>query len=227
MARVTGTPQYFGIGGVANPAGQSINVPADAQACAVWWEGYDSQGDTLATLSLTGADAFTIRHDVPTSGDVSCGGMAVALVNTTGSQTIDWSWDGTPEYGPGVHVCFLADIDTANLVRDSDIAVTGDAVNATVTIDSSVTDCVVGLDSRYSPANTEIPPNATGWTSLSTGIVVNRGSRLRQLDSPGATSTINSEDDSYATVILASFRNAPIANVVAKKALHVLNMMRH
>lgn len=214
MAVVTGTPVFFGLSGL-NPAGQSITVPSDAQYCvfmsSAWHQGVASA--LLDTISLTGADAFTIVvNEQWGTSDRDNISIAIAKVNSTGSQTIDWSWTTAPTEGPGVFVFFVKDADATTPVRDSGFAF-GDSSDTAVTAsaDSTTSDLVIGYESRYASSGTELPPNETGWTSLQTGVFTLLGARIRSVDSPGASITTITDQGGagyYPKLGIVSIRNA-------------------
>src|SRR5690606_30739411 len=158
---VTGSALTFDLEG-NNPPGQSVNVPADAQAYAFFWHIFTfTTGLQLDTLSLAGLSATHLQRIPTNNGDDGCG-VSAGLVPATGSQTLDWSWTAGHSIvgGPTVGVVWVKGIDTDDPYRDSDAAVfTAPGGARSLTLTTEPGDLVVGMVATINEDNN---PNPNG-----------------------------------------------------------------
>ena len=192
------------LGQVASPGAQSITVPADAQVVVVHFACYSASACALS-LASDFAGAFTIEQDSTLD---ECGGVAFAVISSTGSKTITPSWSSAPSEGPIFTVSFIKDVDTAaSFVRDTEILVydTSGAA-ASVALASRDVDLVLALDKHYDTGEA-IPSNPSGWTSILTQGNWDEGARLRSLDSPSdGVNTITSQSTNFSSILTISLR---------------------
>jgi hypothetical protein len=218
-AEVIGTPQTISMGQSATPGAQSVSVPSDAQFAAVFfgmW--YDSGVAALDSLGSDFAGTWSISQANTTT---SCG-VAIAEVTSTGSRTITPVWATSLSQGPAFIVAFLRGVDAADPVRDTDAVTASGSVD--LTIDSAADDLVLCLDAY---AGSSAPDNETGWTSLQTQVLTDTiaiGARLRAADSPGASSTTaTTQNSNFPRLAMASFRAGEVAPPTGRRRVISIN----
>ncbi len=203
-AVLTGTPVAVVWAAGANPAGQSVTIPADATAVYMFWsfDGLDANDHGLASATLGGVSPSQ-TYEIPTAaGYYPATGVAVWYNPTTGSQTLDPAWDAAPVEGPTTIVAFVKDGDTTAW-RDADAAHAISSTAVTVTLTTVSGDLVLKYDQRFELS--ESPPAlSAGWTSAQTTGNTDEGARLSYISATGTTQVCNSEDEDYSSVCAIS-----------------------
>lgn len=224
-AEVTGTPVALALGSSATPGAQNITVPADAEGVVIFWAWWKTSPDYgLSSMSSNFSGTFTNGEISGTSNDNALG-ISYADVTSTGSKTITPVWTEAPnEQGPLFIVAFVKGI-AASWVRDVDYDDAGSSSgNASVILDSSTDDLVIGFDFRSAVT---APGNPTGWTSLQTqeNIAV-ISARVRSADSPGAsTTTVDSENEIWSGVSGISIIAAAAAAALTPSRIHPMRFL--
>lgn len=201
MAAVTtGTPIAVTWAAGADPAGQSITIPADATAvvmCASYWESTAGRG--LASATLNGAAPSR-------TGQLTVGQLIIYAPATmyaiwdapaTGSRTLDVAWDAAPYEGPTTLVFFVKDCDVAS-TWDIKLDHNQGSTAVTVTLTTTSGDLCVAFDTREGAA---APANSSGWTSLQTQVNNSYAARLKSISASGSSQIVNSEDEAYSGLI--------------------------
>lgn len=202
MPAIVGTPVV--VQDSSTPVSVSVTVPTGALGVVAFWA-FDrgTNGSTLSTISLTGSGAFTILQNVPTvaASFERCGGVAVANVTSTGSQTLDITLPGPPTQGAQYALVFV-DENVTGIVRASGGANTASTDPLSVTVTTGSGDLVIALDASYNA----VPGTASGWTSQSSGGVYNgQGYRVSTANSPGSSSTtFDAQNESWSVAVVVA-----------------------
>lgn len=224
-AVLTGTPTAIVWAAGANPAGQSITIPADATAVYMFWafDGVDANGHGLASATLNGASPSQ-TFELPTaSGFNPATGVAAWYNPPTGSQTLDPAWDVAPVEGPVCIVAYVKDGNTTSW-RDADADQATSTTAVTVTLTTESGDLVLLFDQHFEAA--EQPPFTQGgsWVSAQTTGNVDEGARLSYISATGTTQVCDGQSEDYSSIVAISIgpftgggggaTAAPIINVV-------------
>jgi hypothetical protein len=221
MAAVpTGTPVEITWAAGADPAGQSITIPADATAVYMFWTFFHAtDGQGLLTATLNGASPNqTLEVATGTPTDASATGVAVWYNPATGSKTLDVAWDIAPSEGSTTAVIFVKDGDTAAW-RDADTDHDETSNAVTVTLTTVVGDLVIKMDQRYDATPDVFPSLSAGWTNKLTGSNVDENFRLSSISATGSTQVCNSEDEAYSTMVAVSIPAAAVVTALIAKSL--------
>jgi len=198
------------LGQVASPGAQNLTVPSDAQAVVVHFSCYAAAAAALS-LSSNFAGTFTIVQD---AGIDEQGGVAFAVVSSTGAKTITPTWGSAPSEGPLFFVSYIKGVDTAaSFVRSIKNQVREDTGTTAATVDlaSRNTDLVIALDKNFNTSETA-PGNPSGWTSVATQGNVDEGGRLRTLDAPNdGKNTITGQTNTYSAIMAIALRGIQTA----------------
>lgn len=210
---VTGTPLAVTWAAGADPAGQSITIPSDATAVYVLWQYYVTSGSgwglSTATLNSDSPDeSFEITGDSVT--EFGATGVAAWYNPSTGSQTLDVSWDSAPTEGPITIVYYTKGGDTTAWT-DADADANTHAVAVSVTLTTDTDELVIKLDTRFDDPDETPPSNTGGWTSGATQGNGQQGARAAHITPSGSTQVCPSEDESYSTIVAVSI--PPAADV--------------
>lgn len=199
-AVLTGTPVAVTWAAGANPAGQSITIPADATAAYMFWSFYTSaDGNGLSNVTLAG-NAPAQTFETPTAATDQTGTGVAAWYNPpTGSQTLDPAWDAAPEEGATCIVVFTKDGDTSAW-RDADADNQDSTTACSVTLTTVSGDLVLKFDQRFGT----VPSLTSGWTNGQTTTNNGEGARLSYISAAGTTQVCASEDDNYSSVCAVS-----------------------
>jgi len=205
--------------GTATPASQSVTVPGDATAAYLFWFYYvASDGSGLSAATLNGnAPAQTFEVPVSTAAFENGTGVAAWYNPATGSQTLDVDWDATPIYGPNCVVVYTKGGDLTAW-RDADGDAASAASNAQITLTTVSGDLLLRFDTRYDASETP-PTNSSGWTSGATGGQVDYGSRFAYKSAGGSSEVLDSEDDSYSSIVAVSIPGAVAPTVPTGRGL--------
>ena len=148
MGSRTGTAQSFNCYDAASGT-ESLTVPNDCTCIVFFWSVYDDNDAlTMSSLSVDG-DSATLHQNVEDdsiAADTNGGGVGTIANPSTGSQTLSWAWSGWTGamYSAGaIHVVYVKDVDTTDLVRDSDFNAAA-AAAADITLTTIATDLVLG-----------------------------------------------------------------------------------
>ena len=204
VVQLTGSAEAITWAAGADPAGQSITIPADATAVYMFWTYWaDSDGAGLATATLNSVSRDAVSELPISTGPGMVGtGVAVWYSCCTGSQTLDIAWDVAPTEGPTTIVVYVKG-GNLSAWRDVDTDQNTDANAVTVTIDSTTNDLVLKYDGRIGAT---APGLSASWTNtLIQENIVTYSARLSSADTSGAATTVcNSENESYSTIICVS-----------------------
>lgn len=201
-AVLTGTPVAVTWAAGADPAGQSVTIPADATAVYMFWAFFTSAaGNGLLSVTLAG-NAPAQTFETPTAAVAQTATGVAAWYNpTTGSQTLDPAWDASPAEGSTCIVVFVKDGDTtAWRAAGADNQDGTTACSVTLTTVSG--DLVLKFDQRFS--GTTPPSLSTGWTNGQTHNNNSESARLSYISATGTTQVCNSEDANYSSVCAIS-----------------------
>lgn len=203
-AVLTGTPVAVVWASGADPAGQSITIPADATAVYMFWtyDGLDANGHGLSSVTLnSAAPDETFEITTLTSYYVATG-VAAWYNPSTGSQTLDVAWDAAPAEGPTTIVAFVKDGNTTGW-RDAQADHKIGTTACTTTVTTVSGDLVIKLDQRYDTLNN--PPSlSSGWTNGQTTDNNSEHSRLSYISASSTTQVCNSENEDYSSVVAIS-----------------------
>lgn len=201
-ATLTGTPVAITWAAGANPAGQSVTIPSDANLVAMGWAFYDGNaGSGLLSATLNGAapDQVSEAVTINTGGlEEVAGGVAVWFNPATGSQTLDPAWDGNPTEGPTTIVAFVKGADTSAL-RDIDSANTTAGTANSVTLTTVSGDLVLKWDQGQTA-----PGTSAGWNSEQTAANNTENMKLSSISASGATQACDSENENFSTIAAIS-----------------------
>ena len=210
-AVLTGTPVAVVWAAGADPAGQSITIPADATAVYMFWTFYHgTAGYGLASVTLAGASPSQTFETPTAATDNTATGVAVWYNPPTGSQTLDPAWGAAPVEGPTTVVAFVKGGDTVAW-RDADAANENGATACTVTLTTESGDLVIKYDQRYD-TGANVPALSAGWTNGATQDNNSEHSRLSYISATGTTQVCNSEDNAYSSVCAVSIPAASVAS---------------
>lgn len=197
--------EVIALGQVASPGAQNVTVPSDAQVVVVHFSRYAASASTLS-LTSNFAGTFTIVQDATIDEG---GGVAFAVISSTGAKTITPSWSSAPSEGPLFFVSYIKDVDTAaGFVRSIQNQVREDTGTTAATVDlaSRDVDLVLALDKTFNASET-VPSNPAGWTSLATQGNVDEAGRLRSLDAPNdGENTITGQTNTYSAILAIALR---------------------
>lgn len=211
-----GSTLTFGIDG-ANPIGQSITVPADAELALFFWSGWSS-GFDLVNVTLGGSPFLVAQKNAGIgTGSLSGHGVAYLANPPTGTQTLDWEWTANPGEGPVVFVHFLSDVDPVDPIRDTDLQrASGTSAVPPAVVDSTESDYVVALVERYNSDPNGAPIGSGQTIDTSPFTFSSRRGALTVEDSPGETSsTITMEGFSWSNITAISVRGTPSSSNVS------------
>lgn len=201
-ATLTGTPTAITWASGSDPAAQNITIPSDATAVYMFWSYYDgAAGNGLASCTLNSASPDQTL-EIPGGGVYTASGVAVWYNPSTGTQSLDPAWDGTPSEGPTTIVAYVKGGDTTAW-RDADAGQDQDTNAVTVTLTTVSGDLVLKYDQRYDGGGTP-PSTSSGWTSAQTTANNGEASRLSYISASGSTQVCDSEDEAWSTVVAVS-----------------------
>lgn len=199
-AVLTGTPVALAWGASADPAGQSVTIPADCTAVYFFW-GYYFNGTGHGILSAT-LNGISFAQTLEVSGTTlaNAGGVVVWYNPATGVQTLDPAWDALPDSrGAFSFVVFVKDGDTTAW-RDAQGQAKDLSTAVSVTLTTSSGDLVIKNDER----DTTPPPSlSAGWTNGNTNSG-NYFERVSYISATGSTQICDAEDESGSTLIAVS-----------------------
>lgn len=213
MAALIGTPVAIAWAAGANPAGQTVNVPAGTTAVYMFWTYFASANNQgLASVTLNGnapAQTFEVPTNTTAGGEPACG-VAVWYNPVSGNQALDPAWDTTPGDGPNTIVVFVQNSDTTAW-RDADGANGEAAAALSVTLDTVSGDLVLKWDSRF---DSTAPALSGGWTNALPQANVNSySSRASFIVASGATQVADAEGESYSGLVAVSIPDAPATGI--------------
>jgi len=201
-ATLTGTPVAIVWGSGANPAGQSMTIPADCTAVYFFGEYYSDGAGTFASATLAG-NAPSQTFEVPQNANGSCGWVAAWYNPPTGSQTLTVAFDDAPTEGPTSIVVFVKGGETSSW-RDADGA-TNTSVAGTTTLSVTLTtvsgDLVLKFDSKFGGT---VPPLSSGWTNAQTQTQGGHSARLSYISATGTSQVANAESEDYSVLVAIS-----------------------
>lgn len=198
-ATLTGTPTAITWGSGANPAGQSITIPADCTAVYFFGDYYSDGAGTFASATLAG-NAPSQTFEVPQNANGNTKWVAAWYNPPTGSQTLAVTFDDAPTEGPTSIVAYVKGGNTTAW-GDADGATNTSAAGTTalsVTLTTSAGDLVLKFDTRFGGT---APSLSAGWTSAQTQSHNSHSARLSYITATGTTQVANSEDESYSSLV--------------------------
>lgn len=199
-ATLTGTPTAVIWASGADPAGQSITIPADATAVYMFWSFWNAtSGSGLSSATLAG-NAPAQTQEKATNGDEPATGVAVWPNPAIGSQTLDVAWDASPTEGPTTIVAYVKDGDTGAW-RDADSASNTLTTPTSVTLTTVSGDLVIKHDQKF--GNTP-PGTSVSWTSAQTQTNNNESARLSHIGATGANQVCDSENEDFSSIVAIS-----------------------
>lgn len=198
-AAITGTPVAITWAAGADPAGQSITIPADATAVYLFWAFWVSvDGAGLSTATLNGAaPAETTQKTV--AGSAPCTGCAAWYAPPTGTQTIDVAWTNAPAEGPVCVVVCVTGSTAGWRNAGTDSNTTTNAVSVSLT--SASGDLVLKFDQLFSAS---VPALSSGWTSQQTTTNNSEAARLSSITASGAATVCDAEGENYSSIAAIS-----------------------
>ena len=210
-AVLTGTPVFIDWGTGANPAGQSITIPADCTEVDEFWRYYSSSSADLVAATLNGV-SYSQVYTEPGNGTQDGRGVIGWYNPATGSQTLDVEWANDPSTNLApTMVAFVKDGDLTAW-RDADAAFAPDVGPVSVTLTTVAGDLVIKNDTSAGSA----PSLSAGWTSGLTATLNSLPARLSYIDATGSSQVCDCEDDFYSTIVAISIPAAapPVAGKV-------------
>ena len=206
-ATVTGTPAAIAWQtATANPTPQNVTVAADATAFYMFWSYYaNASGHGLASATLGGVAADD-TFEVPGTSSLTATGVAVWYNPSTGTKSLDVSWDQAPVEGPTTTVICTKGGDTTAW-RDADGDANTEANAVSVTLTTVAGDLVIKHDQLWNNDTfSTVPSLSAGWTN---GVTFGQSpyvesARLSYIAATGATQVCDSENESYSTVVAIS-----------------------
>ena len=190
----------------------TVTIDADADAAIFVWGGFNgsaSNNAPTATLNSASPDE-SFSYDKSSSTDANDCYIAVWYNPPSGSQTLAYTLSGALTYGPSASLIQLSGVDT-NGWRDADAdsnasAGGGDAVSVTLTTETD--DFVLKHDFSDLPGAGN-PSLSSGWTDTA-GLQSNDTfqARTSYITATGSTQVCDSEDESFAGIVAASFFEA-------------------
>ncbi len=203
-AVLTGTPVEIDWAAGADPAGQSITIPADATQVLMFWAyAVGSSGNGLSSSTLNSA-APTRVFELASVSTYECAiGVATWDSPATGSQTLDVAWDVAPEEGPSCIVAFVKD-GFLGAPTDVDAAHATGSTAVTTTLTAVVGDLVLKFDVRYNVNVAGNPALSSGWTNGQVATTGVESSRLSYISASGTSQVCDSETEDYSAVVAIS-----------------------
>jgi hypothetical protein len=193
----------------ANPAAQTVSVPAGATAALLSWS-YWNSGSVfgLASASFGGAapdEAFE-RANAPGIGATS--GFVLWRGITGGADAdVDVEFDAGADWGPCSTLVFLRNVDAAGFI-DAAGAHTPATDPVSINLATAPGDLVVVMDSRYGEDIAEVPPTEAGYTSLTTQYNPTQVARVRYLTATTTEVTAATQDPEASAVVGVVLRAA-------------------
>lgn len=188
---------------VANPVGQTIDIPADTTAVYMFWAYWNSpDGVNLSSATLNGV-AFNARQENTPAGNQTSTGVVVWYDPPTGNQTLDVEWDSAPGEGPSCIVAFVKGGSTRTW-RDAGVFAAEAAATVSTTLVTSPGDLVIKFAQKY---NTEKPGLSVGWIDAATQTNPPSGStaesaRLSYIRATGTSQVCDAEPPyAYSSVV--------------------------
>ncbi|MGH7525934.1 MAG: hypothetical protein ACREMX_04455 [Gemmatimonadales bacterium] len=207
-ASLTGTPTAITWAGGADPAGQSITIPADATAVYMFWSFWNSgNGHGLLSATLGGNSPNQTAEIATAGGDKTATGVAAWYNPATGSQTLDPAWDASPTEGSTCIVAYVKDGDTSAW-RDADAAHNTSSTAVTVTLTTVSGDLVLKHDQKFGGT---VPSTSAGWTSAQTQTNNQESARLSSISATGTTQVCDSEGEDFSSIVAISIPAAGAA----------------
>ena len=212
MASYTGSPVT--VDAAANSGSQSITVPSDATAVAVFWPAAWRTSASLSMSSMTlGGSGLTLAQNVAQGTDAPACGVGYISAPATGSQTLAWDWSGTDdvEEGGRLVVAFLKDTPTSSAVADSDAVASESAGPTTesVTLSTDGTEFCIGVISSYQPTTPNGAPTSSDQTvDLNDSLYNNYYQDLFHKNTTTTPTTGMSGTGSYAALAAIAFKTA-------------------
>lgn len=183
----------------ADPTPLSITIPGTATAVYMCWGYFNGTGNGLSTATINSV-SFDEAHEIATDGTNNAGGIAAWYNPSTGSQTLDVSWDAAPSggAGPGVTIVYVLGGNTTAW-RDADSA-QGSTNSVTLTTVSG--DLVIAFDCKDGGT----APGAMGgsWTSETTQTNGAISTRTSSIEATGATQLVEGQDESFSSLAAIS-----------------------
>lgn len=201
-AVLTGTPVAVAWGTSANPAGQSITIPADCTAVYMFWafDGIDADGAGLSSATLNSASPSESHALATAAGYLPATGVCAWYNPATGSQTLDVAWTQAPVEGPVCIVAFVKDGSTTAW-RDVDSAHASGTTAVSVTLTTVSGDLVIKFDQRYD-AGGNAPVLTSGWTNGQTQTgQASENARLSYISATTTTQACASENEDYSSIV--------------------------
>lgn len=201
VATVVGTQAITWTG--KDPTPTDAVIPATTTAVYMFWSYFDgNDGVGLLSATLGGvslhADSFELAGGTPNNANPT--GCAIWYSPSTGNQSLDVSYDGTPAEGPCTILAYVKDGDNTAGPRDTqtDHGVGGTAVSVTVTTVSG--DLVLCFDRKYAGT----PGTIATFTSLLTMTNNNGGVRLSSKEATGTSVICPSQNEDYSSMCALS-----------------------
>lgn len=201
-AVLTGTPIAIAWGASANPAPQSITIPADATAAYMaWaWDGVDANGEGLASSTLASSAPSQTGALGTATGFQPATGICAWYNPPTGAQDLDVAWTAAPVEGPVCIVFFTKDGNTTTW-RDADAAHAAGATAVGVVLTTEAGDLVVKFDQRYDAAG-NAPVLTSGWTNGQTQTAQqSENARLSYISATGTSTACDCENEDYSSIV--------------------------
>ena len=171
------------LGTNGTPGAKAITVPADAQAVVI----HAHNGCTATNQTLTISSDFTGTFTVIDSGEQNNCSVGYAVVTSTGSKNLTLTWSATMLEGPTVYISFIKNINTADWVRDADVAGTTSGGTArTIVFTTNTSDLLLVVNDN----DAATPTTISGFTSIATtGTTYSQPTRLQSCNAPGSSTT--------------------------------------
>lgn len=220
-AVLTGTPVAITWAAGADPAGQSVTVPADATALAMFWSLYrNASANSLSTATYNGVSADRIVQVPGVNGGVTATGVAIWDNPATGAHTLDLAWLGAPVEGSTCIAAFVKDGDVAaNWVIDMAQGTATGAVSVTL---ATVTGELV---LKYNQEFGSVPDETAGWTTAQTHGNNSEFANLAYRSAAGTSTVCPAEPvTNYSTIVAISIPpgagggGTPYPPVLARRA---------
>ena len=210
---LTGTPTAVVWAAGTDPAAQSVTIPADATAVYMFWSYWNnSSGYGLhPTSTLLNGNAPDQTFETAGTTLLAATGVAVWYNPSTGSQSLDPTFDASPTEGATTIVAYVKGGDTTAW-GDADGDHNSDATAVSVTLTTNSDDLVLKYDQRWDNSAPQDPPGTSAnWTSRQTQSAINdENVRLSSADSPGASTTVcDSENENYSSICAVAIPVAP------------------
>jgi hypothetical protein len=180
-----------------DPDAVNLTIPADATAVYMFWAYFVGAGNGLNTVTLNSQSPAQTYEIETATGDMPALGVTVWYNPSTGTQSLDVSWDAAINEGPTCAVAYVKGGNTSAW-RDADAAQGTDTGAVSVTLTTSASDLVLKFDRRYT---TTPPGTSTGWTDRGTQNNNSQATRLSSADTPGTSTVCDSEDESFSGIV--------------------------